>query len=264
MEKNKNQKELKYKILTDIQGPEDHHGDMDFKVAGTRRGITGMQLDVKVDGVPISILAEALQEARAARLQILDTIEKTISAPRPHISPNAPEILTHTIKVAQIGTVIGPGGKVINGIKETTGVDEITIEDDGTVFITGKNGTAERALEIIRDMTREYTVGERFEGEVTRMLDFGAFVKIGATAEGLVHISEVAPFRVDRIESALKIGERVPVMVKEIDEKGRINLSIKMADPDFASRKGVAASSLPPATPRFNERREGGHRDRRF
>ena len=232
-------RELKYKILTDIQGPEDHHGDMDFKVAGTKKGITGIQLDVKVDGVAIPILAEALRQARAARLQILEVIEKAIPAPRSNISPNAPEIRTLAIKPDQIGMVIGPGGKVINGIKEATGVDEITIEDDGTVFVTGKNGTAEKAVEIIRDMTREYMPGERFEGEVTRILDFGAFVKIGASAEGMVHISEIAPFRIDRVEDAVSLGEKVPVIIKEIDEKKRINLSIKGADPEFAARKGV-------------------------
>ena len=232
-------RELKYKILTDIQGPEDHHGDMDFKVAGTKNGITGIQLDVKVDGVAIPILAEALRQARAARLQILEVIEKAIPAPRSNISPNAPEIRTLAIKPDQIGMVIGPGGKVINGIKEATGVDEITIEDDGTVFVTGKNGTAEKAVEIIRDMTREYMPGERFEGEVTRILDFGAFVKIGASAEGMVHISEIAPFRIDRVEDAVSLGEKVPVIIKEIDEKKRINLSIKGADPEFAARKGV-------------------------
>ncbi|OGG47761.1 polyribonucleotide nucleotidyltransferase [Candidatus Kaiserbacteria bacterium RIFCSPHIGHO2_01_FULL_51_33] len=230
---------LEYKILTDIQGPEDHHGDMDFKVAGTRNGISAIQLDVKVDGVPISILAEALLKAKEARSSILDVIEKEIPAPRPAISPNAPEIVILSIPIDKIGSVIGPGGKVINKIKADTGVQEITIEDDGTVYITGKGGTGAKAAEIISGMTREYKPGEAFIGEVTRLMQFGAFVRIGPTTEGLVHISEIAPYRVDRIDQALKVGERVPVLLKEVDEKGRLNLSIKDADPEFATRHGI-------------------------
>ena len=231
--------ELRYKILTDIQGPEDHHGDMDFKVAGTRTGVTAIQLDVKVDGVSVAILTEALAAAKKARLQILEVIEKEIAAPRPQISPNAPEIVILSIPIDKIGSVIGPGGKVINKIKMDTGVEEITIEDDGTVYITGKNGTGAQAAEIINGMTREYKVGEAFIGEVTRLMQFGAFVRIGPTSEGLVHISEVAPYRVDRIEQALKVGDKVPVVLKEVDEKGRLNLSIKDADPNFAEAHGI-------------------------
>ena len=228
-----------YKVLTDIQGPEDHHGDMDFKVAGTRDGVTGVQMDVKVDGVPIPTLAEAFAQAKKARLQILEVIEKAIPSPRADISPRAPKILTAKVKVDQIGLVIGPGGKTINGIRERTKCDDITIEEDGTIFITGKQGTAEAAFKEINDLTREYMVGERFEGPVVRMMDFGAFVKIGPNQDGLVHVSEVAPFRIDTISDALKIGDVVPVVLKEIDEKGRYNLSIKAADPEFAARKGV-------------------------
>ncbi|MFA6404667.1 MAG: polyribonucleotide nucleotidyltransferase [Candidatus Paceibacterota bacterium] len=226
-----------YKLLTDIQGPEDHHGDMDFKVAGTREGITAVQMDVKVGGIPLKILSEALVKAKTARLQILDIIEKEIALPRKTVSPNAPEIISMKIKPDQIGLIIGSGGKTINEIRDTTGVEDITIEDDGSVFITGKNGTAEKAKEIIYNMTREYMPGERFEGEVTRLMDFGFFVKIGPSGEGLVHVSEMAPFRVERVETYVKEGMKVPVAVKEIDEKGRINLSIKQADPDFFSKK---------------------------
>src|SRR6185295_17874923 len=136
--------ETKYKILTDIQGPEDHHGDMDFKVAGTGEGVTAIQLDVKVEGVPVKILAEAMTQARDARIKILKTIETEIKAPRPEISPNAPKILIIKIKPDQIGLVIGGGGKTIKDIKEKTGA-EIDIEDDGTVYFTGKNGAAEKA-----------------------------------------------------------------------------------------------------------------------
>lgn len=243
-----------YKVLTDIQGPEDHHGDMDFKVAGTRDGVTGVQMDVKVDGVPLSVLAEAFIQAKKARLQILDVITSTIPAPRTDISPRAPKILTMTVKVDQIGLVIGPGGKTINGIREKTKVDDITIEDDGTIFITGRNGSAEEALAEIRGLTREFVAGERVEGVVTRFMDFGAFVKIGPNTEGLVHVSEIAPFRIGKPTDALEMGEVVPVVIKEIDEKGRYNLSIKAADPDFAVRKGVD-----PQPQQYN----GGHRTHR-
>jgi len=232
-----------YKVLTDIQGPEDHHGDMDFKVAGTSEGVTGVQMDVKVDGVPLNVLTEAFAQAKKARLQILDVIMKEIAAPRADISPRAPKILTIMVKKDQIGLVIGPGGKTINGIRERTKCDDITIEEDGTIFITGKSGTAEAAFKEINDLTREYMVGERFEGPVVRMLDFGAFVKIGPNTDGLVHVSEIAPFRIDKISDAVAIGDIVPVVIKEIDEKGRYNLSIKAADPDFASRKGLKPSA---------------------
>ncbi len=232
-----------YKVLTDIQGPEDHHGDMDFKVAGTKDGVTAVQMDVKVQGVPLATLAEAFVQAKKARLQILDVITKSIPEPRADISPRAPKILTLKVKVDQIGLVIGPGGKTINGIKETTKADDITIEEDGTVFITGKNGAAEAAFREISDLTRDYEPGERFEGVVTRLMDFGAFVKIGPNTEGLVHVSEVAPFRIGSIASAVQVGDTVPVLLKEIDEKGRYNLSIKAADPEWAARKGLTPES---------------------
>ncbi len=228
-----------YKVLTDIQGPEDHHGDMDFKVAGTIQGVTAVQMDVKVEGVPLKVLSEAFVQAKKARIQILEVITREIAEPRADISPRAPKILTTHVKVDQIGLVIGPGGKTINGIRERTKCDDITIEEDGTIFITGKNGSAEAALKEVSDLTHEFFVGERFEGPVVRMLDFGAFVKIGPNTDGLVHVSEVAPFRIGKISDAVSIGDIVPVVIKEIDDKGRYNLSIKAADPEFASRKGL-------------------------
>ena len=229
--------ETKYKVLTDIQGPEDHHGDMDFKVAGTKNGVTAIQMDVKVDGIPLAILKEAFEKARVARLSILEVMKKAIPNPRPDISPHAPKIVTMQIRPDQIGLVIGSGGKTVNEIREQTGA-EIDIEDDGTVFLTGKNGSAEAARDIIAEMTHEYKPGEMFKGTVTRLMDFGAFVKIGRTAEGMVHVSEVAPFRVERISEYLKLGQEVPVVVKEVDEKGRINLSIKRADSNFIKPRG--------------------------
>ena len=228
--------ETTYKILTDIQGPEDHHGDMDLKVAGTSAGITAVQMDVKVEGVTLGMLSEAFEKAKNARLKILEVIAAAIPAPRSDISPHAPKIEIVKIKPDQIGLIIGPGGKTVNKIREETGA-EIDIEEDGTVFLTGKNGAAEAAKKIVEAMTHEYKAGERYTGTVTRLMDFGAFVKIGPTAEGLVHISELAPFRVDKVSDIVKEGDTLPVIVKEIDEKGRINLSIKQADPSFAESK---------------------------
>lgn len=230
----------RYKILTDIQGPEDHHGDMDFKVAGTTEGVTGVQMDVKVDGIPVSVLSEAFTQAKTARMQILETITSAIAAPRAHISPRAPEILTIKVKIDQIGLVIGPGGKTINGIKDETKASDITIEEDGTIFVTGTNGSAQRAKEAIEALTREYAVGDKFVGEVTRIEDFGCFVRLAGKTEGMVHVSELAPFRVDKVNTVVSLGEKVPVMIIDIDERKRIRLSIKAADPEFALKKGVA------------------------
>ena len=216
---------------------------MDFKVAGTSAGVTAIQLDIKVQGLTLDILKEALVRGKAARLHILNVITDALPEPRKDISPHAPKILTLQVKKDQIGLVIGPGGKTINGIRDDTGVDDITIEEDGLVFITGRHGTAEKARDIIADLTHEYVAGERFEGEVTRIMDFGAFVRIGRNTEGLVHISEIAPFRIENVRDALTEGEKVSVVIKEIDEKNRVNLSIKRVDPEFASRKGLTASS---------------------
>lgn len=249
-----------YKVLTDIQGPEDHHGDMDFKVAGTRDGVTAVQMDVKVEGVPLAVLSEAFSQAKKARLQILEVIAKEIAGPRANISPRAPEIVSMKVKPDQIGLVIGGQGKTINGIKEATGVDEITIEDDGSVFITGRGGSAQKAKAMIEAVVKEYKAGEIYDGEVTRLMDFGAFVRVGPgkDAEGLVHVSEVAPFRIGKISDAVSVGDKVRVMIKEIDEKGRINLSIKAVDPDFATRKGLKPSNDASRTPRPEHKTNNG------
>jgi len=223
----------KYKILTDIQGPEDHHGDMDFKVAGTKDGVTAIQLDVKVEGVPIKVLYEAMVQAKTARTSILDVMQKEISAPRADISPNAPKILITKIDPDKIGMVIGSGGKTIKEIKEKTEA-EITVEDDGTVFFTGKGDSAEKAKAIVSEMTREFKVGEMLKGEVVKIADFGAFVRLNPFTDGMVHISEMAPFRVERVSDIMKEGMIVPVKVISVDkEKDRIGLSIKDADRNF-------------------------------
>jgi polyribonucleotide nucleotidyltransferase len=227
----------KYKILTDIQGPEDHHGDMDFKIAGTRDGVTAIQLDVKVEGVPIKILAETMQQSKKARLAIIDRIEKEIPEPRKEISARAPKILIIKINPDKIGMVIGGGGKTIKEIKEKTGA-EITIEDDGTVYFTGVGDSATKAKEIVEMMTHEFQVGEILKGEVVKVADFGAFVRLNAYSDGMVHISELAPFRVERVADIIKEGMIVPVKIIKVDAAaGKISLSIREADKDFFAKK---------------------------
>jgi len=228
----------RFVLLTDIQGPEDEHGDMDFKVAGTSVGITAIQMDVKVGGISLEILEGALEKARVARLQILETLTTAIPTPRPNISPRAPEIITLTILPEKIGLVIGSGGKTITKIKETSGVDDITIEDDGTVFITGKQGSAERAAEAIRAMTRVYAIGDTLTVTITRIATFGAFAKMDDYHEGLIHISEIAPWRLESLNGVLKEGEVVTVTVVKIEE-GKIGLSIKKANPQWATERGL-------------------------
>lgn len=231
----------KYKLITDIQGPEDHYGDMDFKVAGTKGGITAIQLDIKVDGVPVQVLKDALVQAKKARLHILETIVSVIASPRADISPRAPKILTVKINKDQIGMVIGPGGKNVNMIRELTGA-EITIEEDGTVFVTGKDGSAEKAAKMIADQTHVWQPGEMMKGEVVKIVDFGAFVRFGGgNTEGLVHISEMAPFRVNNVNDILKEGEIVPIKILKVDEKGKISLSIKEADNKYFESKAPKA-----------------------
>lgn len=229
----------KYALLTDIQGPEDEFGDMDFKVAGTTEGVTAIQMDVKVDGVPLHILVEALEKARLARLHILEIMTAEISEPRKEISPRAPQIVVLSILPDQIGLVIGSGGKTINGIKEDTGVEEISIEEDGTIFISGKNGNAEAAADKIRSLTRIYKVGDRVEVTVVKLASFGAFAKIDAFNEGLIHISEIAPYRIETVEGLLKEGEVLNVIVSKVED-GKIGLSIKQIDPEFAEKRGFS------------------------
>ena len=231
------QKMPRYAILTDIQGPEDHHGDMDFKVAGTEKGVTAIQLDIKVDSIPIAILKEALAHARDARIKILKVLTEAIPAPRADICASAPKIIRMKIRDDQIGMVIGGSGKRSIRSKGYGGGGS-EIEDDGTIYITGKNGSAEKARQIIEDMTREYKVGERFNGEVVQIFDFGALVKINSFTEGLVHISELAPFRIRSVREVVNIGDVIPVSVRETDEQGRIKFSLKDADPEYAARKG--------------------------
>ncbi len=219
----------RYRILTDIQGPEDHHGDMDFKVAGTKDGVTAVQMDVKVDGVAVAILKETLLQARKARLEILEAMRGALAEPRKELSRFAPRIITLQINPDKIKDVIGPGGKMINEIIDETGVS-IDIEDDGSVFITSTNETsAKKAMEWINNITREAVVGEIFQAKVKRIMDFGAFVEIFPGTEGLVHVSQLSDKFVKRPDEVVKVGDIIAVKLMEIDGQGRLNLSHKDA-----------------------------------
>ncbi|MCC7354686.1 MAG: polyribonucleotide nucleotidyltransferase [Anaerolineae bacterium] len=215
----------RYAILTDIIGMEDHLGDMDFKVAGTRHGITALQMDLKLQGLSDEILTKALAQAREARLFILNKMLEALPAPRPDLSPYAPRITIVKIHPEKIGTLIGPGGKMVRRIQEETGV-KIDIEDDGSVFVSSTNGpSAERAVEIIEELTSEVELGKIYNGKVVRTTDFGAFVEILPGRDGLVHISQLADYRAPTVEDVVKVGDEVQVMVIGIDDQGKIRLS---------------------------------------
>lgn len=223
----------RWKVLTDLQDLEDGDGGMDFKIAGTRKGITAIQMDTKTKGLSAEIVETTFAQALEARKQILDVMEKTIPGPRPELSPFAPRITSFRINPDSIRTVIGPGGKMINEIIDKTGVT-IDIEDDGLVMITSTNAeSAKKAEDWIKNLTREVKVGEIFTGKVTRIMDFGAFVEILPKQEGMVHISELADNRVGAVTDVVSIGAEVTVKVIEIDSMGRINLSVRQAkNPD--------------------------------
>ncbi|MFJ7747766.1 polyribonucleotide nucleotidyltransferase [Peribacillus sp. NPDC097295] len=216
-----------YTILTDIQGMEDHLGDMDFKVAGTSKGVTALQMDIKIDGLSREILEEALLQAKKGRMHILDSMIATINQPREKLSKYAPKIVTMTINPDKIRDVIGPSGKHINKIIEETGV-KIDIEQDGTVFISSTDEPMiEKAKKIIEDIVREVVVGELYLGKVKRIEKFGCFVEIFNGKDGLVHISELAEERVGKVEDVVSLGDELLVKVTEIDKQGRVNLSRK-------------------------------------
>ncbi|MEK7080605.1 MAG: polyribonucleotide nucleotidyltransferase, partial [Patescibacteria group bacterium] len=215
----------KYKLLTDIQGPEDHYGDMDFKVAGTKNGITAIQMDIKIDGIDKKIMEEALARAKDARFKILDIIKKTIAEPRKNLSPYAPKIISFMINPSKIGEVVGPKGSVINKIIEEFGV-QIDIEDSGLVSVTGQDEKAvEGTVDRIKSIVREVAVGEIFQGTVRKIMDFGCFVDILPGQSGLVHISQLVPFKIRSVEDVVKEGDKIPVKVTSVDDLGRINLS---------------------------------------
>lgn len=216
---------LRYAVLSDIQGLEDHLGDMDFKVAGTRHGINALQMDIKIHGLTYQILEEALAQARVGRLAILEKMLAVIAEPRKHLSPYAPRILTTHIDPEKIGKVIGPGGKMIRGLQETYKV-KIDIEDDGSVFVAGAEGIgAEQALAEIEKMTEEIKVGRIYTGKVVRIEPYGCFVEIAPGQDGMVHISQLADYRVPRVEDVVQLDDEITVMVTDIDPAGKIRLS---------------------------------------
>ena len=249
----------KYTILTDIQGMEDSLGEMDFKVAGTKKGITAIQMDIKTQGVTIQIMREAMAEAKKSRLFIIDKLAETIAEPRAELSKYAPRMIVVQINPAKIKDVIGPGGKIINKIIEETGIEKMDIEDDGKVYITALDGeSAEKARAQVEAITKDIVVGETYKGEVTRIIAIGAFVKILPGKEGLVHISQLAPTRVDKVEDVVKVGDELMVKVMEVDGQGRLNLSHK------ATLAGASGNgSFEPERPRSGDGGFGGGSGRR-
>jgi polyribonucleotide nucleotidyltransferase len=228
-----------YVILTDIEGIEDAYGDMDFKVAGTSKGITALQLDIKLKGISYEVVTGAIKQAREAHTEILDKLRQTISASRPELSPYAPRMYKLTIDPSKIGTVIGPGGKTIRSIIEETKVT-IDVENDGTVIIgSPSEEAAQKAIEKIESLTRDVEVGSVYTGKVTRLTNFGAFVEILPGKEGLVHISELADYRVAKVEDVVKVGDEIMVKVTEIDHLGRVNLSRRAVFENLSQVRGA-------------------------
>jgi polyribonucleotide nucleotidyltransferase len=267
----------KYTVLTDIQGLEDALGEMDFKVAGTKKGITAIQMDIKVQGITIKVMREAMEQAKKSRHFIIDKLAETIAQPREELSKYAPRMIVIKIDPAKIKDVIGPGGKVINKIIADTGVEKIDIEDDGSVFITSLDGeSGDKARQIVENLTKQVVVGDTYLGTVTRIINIGAFVQILPGKEGLVHISQLAPTRVEKVEDVVKLGDEIMVKVTEIDSQGRINLSRKAllggvsANGDYGGRGQRApheprdmarAAGLPGAPPTRRRRRPHARHD---
>lgn len=230
------------RVLTDIQGIEDFLGDMDFKVAGTADGITALQMDMKITGLSMKVIAEAIHQAKPARLHILDKMLATIDSPRETMSPYAPRLLTIKIDPEQIGMIIGPGGKTIKGITEETGA-KIDIEDDGRVTISAVDEkAASRARQIIAGMTRKLAAGDVFLGKVTRIIPIGAFVEIAPSKEGMIHISQLADYRVGKVEDEVTVGDEVVVKIRELDNRGRINLTRLGIHPEEAAAARAGGS----------------------
>ncbi|MBW4463981.1 MAG: polyribonucleotide nucleotidyltransferase [Pegethrix bostrychoides GSE-TBD4-15B] len=231
------------RILTDIQGIEDFLGDMDFKVAGTDKGITALQMDMKITGLPMETIGEAINQARPARMHILEKMLGAIDKPREELSPFAPRLLTIKIEPDLIGMIIGPGGKTIKGITEQTGA-KIDIEDDGTVTISAVDGVkAKQARGIIEGMTRKLSAGDVYVGKVTRIIPIGAFVEFLPGKEGMIHISQLADYRVGKVEDEVALGDEVVIKVREIDSRGRVNLTRLGIHPDEAAAAREAAAS---------------------
>lgn len=231
------------RVLTDIQGIEDFLGDMDFKVAGTESGITALQMDMKIAGLPMAVIAQAINQAKPARQHILEEMLATLADPRPELSPFAPRLLTIKIEPDLIGMIIGPGGKTIKGITEETGA-KIDIEDSGVVTISAVDGEkAKKARSIIQGMTRKLNAGDVFVGQVTRIIPIGAFVEFLPGKEGMIHISQLADYRVGKVEDEVALGDEVIIKIREIDNRGRVNLTRLGIHPDeaAAAKEGAPA-----------------------
>ena len=247
-----------YAILTDIAGAEDHYGDMDFKVAGTANGITALQMDIKITGLTRELMAEALEQARQARMLILEKMASALPAPREEISTFAPRIFTIQIPTDKIRDVIGPGGKMIRSIIERTGV-KIDVEDNGTVSIASSDSeSAKKAIQIIEELTAVPEVGKTYLGKVQRLVDFGAFVEIIPGTDGLVHISEVADYRVKDVQDEFSEGDQILVKVINIDPQGKVKLSRKAV-----IREQAGLPPEPPQEPRPRRDRDDGGGSRR-
>jgi len=244
-------------VLSDIMGEEDHYGDMDFKVAGTREGITGIQVDTKIDGIPLDVVKVALEQAKEGRLYVLDIMERTISQPRSNISVYAPKVFVIHIPKDKIGEVIGPGGRVIRAIIEETGA-KIEIEDDGRVMVSSTDESAcESAMDRIKAITQPVEIGRTYVGKVTRIMPFGVFVELLPGKEGLVHVSELDRYRIPRIEEKFKVGDEMVVKVIGVDEMGRINLSRK------AVQSNPVLGEPPSRGGRTHKRRFDNNRERK-
>ena len=258
-----------YRILTDILGSEDHLGDMDFKVAGTKAGITALQMDIKIKGIPSELMSQALEQARVARLSILDKMLEVIPQPRAELKDHAPRITIVTIPVDKIGAVIGPGGKVIRSIQEETGV-KIDIGEDGSVFIAATDGvSAQKARERIEALTESAVIGRIYTGKVVRVTEFGAFVEILPNMDGLVHISQLDSQRVEKVEDIVRVGDEITVMVTDIDGQGKIRLSrqavlegwtVEEAAERDRGRSSKSSGNRGGRSGRSNDRRGGSNR----
>jgi len=247
----------RYRVLTDIQGIEDHLGDMDFKVTGTREGITALQMDIKIKGVSRQILAEALEQARVAREQIIGVIETAIPAPRDTLSQFAPKMLTTQIDVEKIGALIGPGGKNIRAIQSDYDV-KVDVEEDGTVFIASTGGDgAERALAYVESMMQTPKLGKVYTGKVVRVTDFGAFVEILPGTDGMVHISQLSDTRVEKVTDVANVGDEIVVMVTDVSPDGKVRLSRQAVLEGWSLEEAQAQDSPPSGG------RRGGGRSRR-
>jgi polyribonucleotide nucleotidyltransferase len=255
----------RYAVLTDIEGLEDHLGDMDFKITGTAKGITAIQLDIKISGLRWPIIEESLRRAHEARMQVLDVMNACLAAPRPDLSPFAPRITTLQIPVSKIGALIGPGGKTIRSIIEETGVT-IDVDDSGLVSVGSMDSEgAAKAIRRITELTVEPEIGRIYTGKVVRVADFGAFVEILPGRDGLVHISQLADFRVNRVEDVVKEGDEVMVMVTDVDPQGKVRLSRQAVLEGWSIDEARERDQKPsgPRPPRRDGDRGFGDRNRR-